>query len=119
MQQICRFEIISVSREEKSLSCSTEWDESAYLTPSNLQPKIDTVIGSNHKGCLSPSMTYLLSKYGFANFRGKMPAPLDLKTIKALQPIKDLIHTITADNGKRICRTSGIPKVWISVKLGT
>ena len=25
---------------------------------------------------------------------------LALKTIEALQPIKDLIHTITADNGK-------------------
>ena len=35
MQRICRFEIISVSREENSLSCSTEWDKSVYFTPSN------------------------------------------------------------------------------------
>ena len=33
-------------------------------------------------------------------FGGKDAAPLALKTIEALQPIKDLIHTITADNGK-------------------
>ena len=34
-----RFEIISVSREENFLPCSTEWDKSAYFTPSNLLPK--------------------------------------------------------------------------------
>ena len=39
MQRNCRFEIISVSREENSLPCSTEWDKSAYFTPSNLLPK--------------------------------------------------------------------------------
>ena len=35
MQRICRFEIISVSREENFLPCSTEWDISVYFTPSN------------------------------------------------------------------------------------
>ena len=49
-------------------------------------------------------MTCLLPRYGFANFRGKMPAPLDLKTIKTLQPIKDLKHIITADNGKEFVK---------------
>ena len=39
MQRNYRFEIISVSREENSLPCSTEWDKSAYFTPSNLLPK--------------------------------------------------------------------------------
>ena len=39
MQRNCRFEIISVSREENFLPCSTEWDKSAYFTPSNLLPK--------------------------------------------------------------------------------
>lgn len=34
-----RFEIISVSREEKLLPCSPEWDKSCYFTPSNLLPK--------------------------------------------------------------------------------
>ena len=35
MQRNCRFEIISVSREENPLSCSTQWDKSVYFTPSN------------------------------------------------------------------------------------
>ena len=39
MQRNCRFEIISVSREENFLPCSTEWDKSVYFTPSNLLPK--------------------------------------------------------------------------------
>ena len=39
MQRNYRFEIISVSREENLLLCSTEWDKSCYFTPSNLLPK--------------------------------------------------------------------------------
>ena len=39
MQRNCRFEIISVCREENFLPCSTEWDKSVYFTPSNLLPK--------------------------------------------------------------------------------
>ena len=39
MQRNYRFEIISVSREENPLSCSTKWDKSGYFTPSNLLPK--------------------------------------------------------------------------------
>ena len=35
---------------------------------------------------------------------GKDAVPLALKTIEALQPIKDLIHTITADNGKEFTK---------------
>ena len=39
MQQNYRFEIISVSREENLLPCSTEWGKSCYFTASNLLPK--------------------------------------------------------------------------------
>ena len=42
--------------------------------------------------------------YGKTNFRERMPSPLALKTIEVLQPIKDLIHTITADNGKEFAK---------------
>ena len=35
--------------------------------------EIDTVIGSNHKGHLSPSTTGLPLRSGFESFRGKMP----------------------------------------------
>lgn len=39
MQRICRFEIITVCREENLLPCSTEWDKSSYFTPSHLLQK--------------------------------------------------------------------------------
>ena len=35
---------------------------------------------------------------------GKDAVPLALKTIEALQPIKDLIYTITADNAKEFAK---------------
>ena len=47
MQQNCRFEIISVSREENFLPCSTEWDKSVYFTPSNHTITADN--GKNRK----------------------------------------------------------------------
>ena len=41
---------------------------------------------------------------------GKDALPLALKSIEALQPIKDLIHTITADNGKEFAKHQEIAK---------
>ena len=41
---------------------------------------------------------------------GKDAVPLALKTIEALQPINDLIHTITADNGKEFAKHQEIAK---------
>ena len=72
-----------MSREENFLPCSTEWDKSVYFTPSNLLPT---------------------SKVWIRKLSGKDAAPLALKTIEALQPIKDLIHTITEDNGKEFAK---------------
>ena len=78
-----------------------------YLRPSIVDLKqrfgdleIDTVIGTNHKGALVTIKDRLTSKVWIRKLSGKDAAPLALKTIGALQPIKDLIHTITADNGK-------------------
>ena len=199
MQRNCRFEIISVSREENSLPCSTEWDKSVYFTPSNLLPKsvvkmkhltreqrygislmlqegknrkdmakaigvsTSTISRELRKNCDMRNGTYNYDlaqrKYetrlklrgrkpvftkemkdtvvslleegyspeqikgrsnveGFAmvshetmyrwiwedKLSGKDAVPLALKTIEALQPIKDLIHTITADNGKEFAK---------------
>ena len=62
--------------------------------------EIDTMIGKNHKGAL---LTINDRKTGIVKIRkltGKEADPLAEKTIKALLPYKDLIHTITADNGK-------------------
>ena len=199
MQQNYRFEIISVSREENFLPCSTEWDKSVYFTPSNLLPKsvvkmkhltreqrygislmlqegksrkdiakaigvsTSTISRELRKNCDMRNGTYNYDlaqrKYetrlklrgrkpvftkemkdtvvslleegyspeqikgrsnveGFAKvshetmyrwiwedkLSGKDAVPLALKTIEALQPIKDLIHTITADNGKEFAK---------------
>ena len=46
----------------------------------------------------------LTSKVWIRKLSGKDAAPLALKTIEALQPIKNLIHTITADNGKEFAK---------------
>ena len=72
--------------------------------------EIDTVIGSNHKGALVTINDRLTSKVCIRKLSGKDAAPLALKTIEALQPIKDLIHTITADNGKEFAKHQEIEK---------
>ena len=46
----------------------------------------------------------LTSKVWIRKLSGKDAAPLALETIEVLQPIKDLIHTITADNGKEFAK---------------
>ena len=72
--------------------------------------EIDTVIVSNHKGALVTINDRLTSKVWIRKLSGKDAAPLALKTIEALQPIKDLIHTITADNGKEFTKHQEIAK---------
>ena len=66
--------------------------------------EIDTVIGSNHKGALVTINDRLTSKVWLRKLSGKDAVPLVLKTIEVLQSIKDLIHTITADNGKEFAK---------------
>ena len=72
--------------------------------------EIDTVIESNHKGALVTINDRLTSKVWIRKLSGKDATPLALKTIEALQPIKDLIHTITADNGKEFAKHQEIAK---------
>ena len=57
----------------------------------------------------------LTSKVWIRKFWGRDAAPLALKTIEALQPIKDLIHTITADNGN--CEITDGFVSWVENKL--
>ena len=66
--------------------------------------EIDTVIGSNHKGALVTINDRLTSKVWIRKLSGKDAAPLALKTIEALQPIMNSIHTIKADNGKEFAK---------------
>ena len=64
--------------------------------------EIDTVIGSNHKGALVTINDRLISKVWIRKLSGKDAAPLALKTIEALHPIKDLIHRITQTMEKNL-----------------
>ena len=62
--------------------------------------EIDTIIGQNHQGAI---LTMNDRRSGLLLMRkldGKDAGPVVIKAIEALLPIKDLIYTITADNGK-------------------
>jgi transposase, IS30 family len=62
--------------------------------------EIDTVIGKNHKKALLTINDRVTSIVLIRKLPGKEAQPLAQKTIETLLPIKDLVHTITADNGK-------------------
>jgi len=59
------------------------------------------VIGKNHKGALLTINDRATGLVWIRLLSGKEAAPLTEVAIKALLPIKDMIHTITADNGKK------------------
>ena len=81
---------------------------------------ISTISRELRKNCDMRNGTYnydlvtindrLTSKVWIRKLSGKDATPLALKTIEALQPIKDLIHTITADNGKEFAEHQEIAK---------
>lgn len=67
---------------------------------------IDTIIGNNHKGTLVTINDRIISMVWILKFWGRRRFVV-LKNIETLQPIKDLKHTISADNGKKNCKISG------------
>jgi len=62
--------------------------------------EIDTIIGKNKKGAILTINDRWSGKVWIKKLTGKFAKPLSEKTIEVLFPIKDLIHTITGDNGK-------------------
>ena len=62
--------------------------------------EIDTIIGKNHKGALLTINDRVTGLVWIRCLSGKEAEPLTKAAVKALMPIKELIHTITADNGK-------------------
>jgi IS30 family transposase len=72
--------------------------------------EIDTVMGKNHKGALLTINDRLTGMVWIRLLQGKEAAPLAKATVEALNPIKDLLHTITADNGKEFARHEQIAK---------
>ena len=62
--------------------------------------EIDTVIGKNHKGALLTINDRVTGLVWIRLLSGKDASPLTKAAIDALEPFRDQIHTITADNGK-------------------
>ncbi len=62
--------------------------------------EIDTVIGKGHSGVLV-TIVERVTKYAVsAQVNSKSAADVTAATIALLEPFKDIVHTITADNGK-------------------
>ena len=62
--------------------------------------EIDTIIGKNHKGAILTINDRKSSLVWIRKLNGKNARELAQKTIQTLKGIKNLIHTITGDNGK-------------------
>lgn len=62
--------------------------------------EIDTMIGKNHKGALLTINDRAIGICWLALLEGKEAKPLTKAMVDILSPIKDLLHTATADNGK-------------------
>lgn len=72
--------------------------------------EIDTIIGQNHKGALLTINDRVSRITWIAKLNGKNAEELAQKTIEVLSPIKDLLNTITADNGKEFANHKIISK---------
>ena len=66
--------------------------------------EIDTIIGKNHKGAILTINDRVTRRVWIRKLTGKDAELLAIETVDALQDIKDLIHTITADNGKEFAK---------------
>jgi len=72
--------------------------------------EIDTVIGQNHKGALLTINDRASNKTWVAKLDGKNADELAQKTIEVLSPYKNLLNTITSDNGKEFAEHKTISK---------
>ena len=62
--------------------------------------EIDTVIGKGHSGALVTIVERVTNFTVSKQVSGKSAASVTKATIALLKPLKDVVHTITADNGK-------------------
>jgi len=62
--------------------------------------EIDTVIGKGHSGALVTIVERVTNFTVSAQVNSKSAADVTHATIELLRPFKDVVHTITADNGK-------------------
>ena len=66
--------------------------------------EIDTIIGKNHKGAILTINDRVTSRVWIRKLSGKEAIPVAKITAWALRKVKNLIHTITADNGKEFAK---------------
>jgi IS30 family transposase len=72
--------------------------------------EIDTVIGKGHSGALVTIVERKMKFTVSAQVMSKSAADVTQATIRLLRPYKDLVHTITADNGKEFAYHEKISK---------
>lgn len=72
--------------------------------------EIDTIIGKNHKGAILTINDRLTGRVWIRKLQGKEAIPVAKVTVCALRKIKNLIHTITADNGKEFAKHEDIAR---------
>lgn len=72
--------------------------------------EIDTVIGKGHSGALVTIIERVMNYTVSAQVDGKNARAVTDATIALLKPFKDLVHTITADNGKEFAYHEEISK---------
>jgi transposase, IS30 family len=72
--------------------------------------EIDTIIGKNKKGAILTINDRWSSKVWIKKLEGKFAKPLSEKAVEVLYSIKELIHTITGDNGKEFADHKTISK---------
>lgn len=72
--------------------------------------EIDTIVGKNNRGAI---LTIVERKSNFVlikKLKGKNADNLALETIRLLAPYKDLVHSITSDNGTEFAKHEYIAK---------
>ena len=78
--------------------------------------EIDTVIGKGHSGALVTIVERVTNFTVSAQVNSKSAADVTEATITLLRPFKDVVHTITADNGKEFAYHEKIGKA-LSAKI--
>jgi len=61
--------------------------------------EIDTIIGKNHKGAIVTVVERKSSLILIRKLMGKNASELAIETIRLMMPYKELVHSITSDNG--------------------
>jgi len=72
--------------------------------------EIDTVIGKGHRGALVTIVERVTNFTVSKQVANKTAAAVTEATIELLEPLKDVVHTITADNGKEFSQHKALSR---------